>query len=132
MNLKENKMALIRDFEILGTGLVVPDAYHVITQLDVEKRMTDRDIQQPTGRVYQGDMSNADIEWTAGYYGRMSIFVWKDSASRQANKNMLGVINAEYQVPGVFKLDITSADSYLTQAYAFLKTVDYYKDAVLA
>jgi len=124
-------MALIRDFEITGTGLVVPNAYHIITQLDVEKRMADRAFPQPTGRVYQGN-PDLDVQWTAGYYGRMTICVWKDVASRTANKNMLGVINAEYQVPAVFKLDTTSADSYLAQAYTFLKTVEYYANATEA
>jgi len=124
-------MALIRDFEIAGTGLVVPNAYHVITQLDVEKRMTDRSFPQPTGRVYQGG-PNLDVEWTAGYYGRMVICVWKDAASRAENKNMLGVINADYSVPAVFKIDTTLSDSYLTQAYAFLKTVGYYAGATEA
>jgi len=125
-------MALIRDFEISGTGLVVPNAYHIIIQLDVEKRMTDRSVPQPTGRVYQGGLQDADMEWTAGYYGRMVIGVWKDSASRADAKAMLGVINAEYKVPAVFKLDTTSSDSYLTQAYAFLKTVEYYSNATTA
>jgi hypothetical protein len=125
-------MALIRDFEIAGTGLVIPGAYHVITQLDVEKRMADRTLPQPNGRVYQGDLVDADMEWTAGYYGRMVICVWKDAASRAANKNMLGVINAEYKVPAIFRLDTDSSDSYLTQAYAFLKTVEYYAGATEA
>jgi len=124
-------MALIRDFEIMGTGLTVPNAYHVITQLDVEKRMADRNFPQPTGRVYQGN-PDLDVQWTAGYYGRIVICVWKDAASREANKNMLGIINADYQVPAVFKLDTTSTDSYLTQAYKFLKTVDYYVNATEA
>ena len=124
-------MALIRDFEVAGTGLVVPNAYHVITQLDVEKRMTDRAYSQSTGRQYQG-ATDLDVNWTAGYYGRMVISVWKDAESKAANKNVLGIINAEYQVPAVFKIDTTSSDSYLTQAYAFLKTVDYYSAATEA
>jgi hypothetical protein len=124
-------MALIRDFEILGTGLVVPNAYHVIVQLDVEKRMADRGSTQPTGRMYQGE-PDLDVQWTAGYYGRIAIFVWKDAESRAANRNMLGVINAEYNVPAVFKLDPASADSYLTQAYTFLKSVEYYANATEA
>jgi hypothetical protein len=125
-------MALIRDFEIAGTGMVVPNAYHVITQLDVEKRLADRAMPQPNGRVYQGGQTDYDMEWTAGYYGRMVICVWKDAASREANKNMLGVINAEYKVPAIFRLDTASSDSYLTQAYAFLKTVEYYAGATEA
>ena len=124
-------MALIRDFEIANTGLVVPNAYHVITQLDVEKRMTDRSFPQPTGRVYQG-ARDLDVEWTAGYYARIVICVWKDAESRAANKNMLGIINAEYGVPAVFQLDVAASDSYLTQAYAFLKNVDYYTAATEA
>lgn len=125
-------MALIRDFEMLGTGLVVPNAYHVIVQLDVEKRMADRLMPEPTGRVYQGGQTDSDMEWTAGYYGRIVICVWKDATSRAENKTMLGVINAEYKVPPVFKLDVTSSESYLTQAYKFLKTVPYYQNAVEA
>jgi hypothetical protein len=121
-------MALIRDFEIMGTGVIVPNAYHVITQLDVEKRLVDRQYAQPTGRVYQGN-PDLDVEWTAGYYGRMVISVWKDAESRTANKNMLGIINADYKVPPIFRLDVTSSDSYLTQAYNFLKTVEYYANA---
>ena len=125
-------MALIRDFEIDNTGLSVPGAYHVIIQLDVEKRMADRSLPQPTGRVYQGGQTDLDMEWTAGYYGRMSIGVWKDAAAREANKTMLGVINAEYNVPAIFRIDTASTDSYLTQAYAFLKTVPYYSGATEA
>jgi hypothetical protein len=121
-------MALIRDFEIMGTGVIVPNAYHVITQLDVEKRLVDRQYAQPTGRVYQGN-TDLDVEWTAGYYGRTVISVWKDAESRTANKNMLGIINADYKVPPIFRLDVTSSDSYLTQAYNFLKTVEYYANA---
>ena len=34
-------MALIKDFEILGTGLVVSNAYHVVTKVDIEKRLQD-------------------------------------------------------------------------------------------
>jgi hypothetical protein len=93
-------MALIRDFEIAGTGLVVPNAYHVITQLDVEKRLADRNMPQPNGRVYQGGQTDYDMEWTAGYYGRMSICVWKDAASRTAAKTMVSFfVVLSIQVP---------------------------------
>ena len=34
-------MALIRDYELPGTGLVVPNAYHVVTNVKVEKRTAD-------------------------------------------------------------------------------------------
>lgn len=124
-------MALIRDFEMIGTGLVVPNAYHVIIQIDIEKRMSDRSAPQGTGRVYQG-AADPDVEWTAGYYGRMVVCVWKDAESRESHKNMLGVINADYKVPALFRVDTTSTESYLSQAYAFLKTTDYYATAVEA
>ncbi len=31
-------MALIRDYELPGTGVTVANAYHVVTKVDVEKR----------------------------------------------------------------------------------------------
>ena len=34
-------MALIRDFEIPETGLVVPNAYHLIVNVTTEKRLND-------------------------------------------------------------------------------------------
>lgn len=124
-------MALVRDFEIVGTGLIVPNAYHVITQLDVEKRLADRASPQGNGRIYQG-ASDPDVQWTAGYYGRMVVCVWKDAESRTSNKTMLGVINADYNVPPVFRLAMDSSESYLSQAYAFLKTTEYYANAIEA
>ena len=34
-------MALIKDYEMQGTGVTVPNAYHVITDLKVKKRIAD-------------------------------------------------------------------------------------------
>ena len=34
-------MALIRDYELPGTGLVIPNTYHVVTNVKVEKRIAD-------------------------------------------------------------------------------------------
>jgi len=32
-------MALIKDYELPGTGLVVSNAYHVVTDVNIKKRM---------------------------------------------------------------------------------------------
>jgi hypothetical protein len=34
-------MALLRDYELPGTGLIASNAYHVVTNVKVEKRMAD-------------------------------------------------------------------------------------------
>jgi hypothetical protein len=102
-------MALISDYEIPGTGVVVPNAYHVITHLDVEKRVT-ASAEPPSN--YSANKPNDDSKWVAGYYGRIVVQVWKD---------------AEHPV---FMVDPSSGMPYLEQAYAHLMRTDYYKDAV--
>lgn len=34
-------MALVRDFELSGSGFTVPNAYHVIVNVKTEKRLSD-------------------------------------------------------------------------------------------
>jgi hypothetical protein len=118
-------MALTRDFEIQDTGLEVANAYHVIVHIDIEKKMAD-EAEATLGRQYSGDIVEQN---TAGYYGRIVVKVWKDEAARAADKLSIGVINATYGVPDLFKLDMSSTDTYLTQAYAHLLSTDYYANA---
>lgn len=120
-------MALINDYEIPGTGVVVPTAYHVVTHIDVEKYVTNS-ATPPSN--YSVNKPNADNEWIAGYYGRIVVSVWKDAEQKASGGQALGVINANNAVNPVFMIDITSTDSYLTQAYNHLLLTDYYKNAV--
>lgn len=120
-------MALIRDFEIPNTGVVVANAYHVIVHIDIEKYSTPS-TTPPSN--YNVNRPNADNQWEIGYYGRIVISVWKDAEQKLAGSLPLGVINANNNINPVFKIDTASADAYLTQAYNHLLLTDYYKDAI--
>lgn len=138
-------MALIKDYEIPGTGVIVPDAYHVVTKVDVEKRTHDiippADTSMPDGLTQQP--KGADVDWKAGYIGKIAVTVWKDSQARLNEARPLGFLGvnptdnsygAAIGSPGSdhfckFFIDMNSSDNEITQAYKHLKTTDYYKDA---
>lgn len=122
-------MALINDYEIPGTGVIVPNAYHVVVHLDVEKRVTDS-AEPPSN--YSVNRPNAENQWVVGYYGRIVVSVWKDEAQKASGGQPLGVINANNNVNPVFLIDTASTDAYLAQAYKHLLITDYYKDALEA
>ena len=122
-------MALINDYEIPGTGVVVPSAYHIIVHLDVEKR---NNASSTPPDNYNVNRPNADDKWLAGYYGRIVVSVWKDKTQRDSGAQPIGIINANNGVNPVFMIDTTSSDTYLTQAYNHLMLTDYYKNAVTA
>lgn len=140
-------MAFIRDYELPGTGVVITNAYHVVTKVDVEKRTHDvpvpPDSTQPNG-LTAGGHQGPEVYWKAGYIGKIAVTVWKDAAAREANARPLGflgvdptdnALGASIGTPGMdhhcrFFIDIHSEDNEITQAYKHLKTIDYYKDAV--
>jgi hypothetical protein len=138
-------MALIRDYEIPGTGVVVPNAYHVVTKVEVDKRTHDikppADSSQPDGLT--AGSRGPEVHWKAGYIGKIAVTVWKDAAAREAEAKPLGFLGvnptdnaygASISSPGMdhhckFFIDINSSDNEIVQAYKHLKTTDYYKDA---
>jgi hypothetical protein len=71
-------MALVRDFEVPGTGLVVTNAYHVIVKVNTEKRLNDipapPDPTRPDG-ITAGDRGH-EVYWRAGYVGRIAIEIF--------------------------------------------------------
>lgn len=139
-------MALIRDYELPGTGVIVSNAYHVVTSVDVEKRTSDiplpPDSASPTG--FTNGPRGPEVYWKAGYIGRIAVTVWKDAVSRQNNLQPIGFIGVNptdnkygstIATPGMdhickFFIDINSTDNHITQAYNHLKTTDYYMNAV--
>lgn len=141
-------MALIRDYELPGTGLIVSNAYHVVTKVDVEKRMADieapPDNSRPDGRTVGHKEVGKEVYWKAGYIGRIAVTVWKDLSSRTENKAPIGFLgvnpsdntyHASIGTDGMdhickFFIDPTSDDNHITQAYKHLKKTDYYKDAL--
>lgn len=143
-------MALIRDYELPGTGFTVSNAYHVVTRVDVEKRLQNiegpPDESQPDGITADSQQEGQEIHWKAGYIGTVAITVWKDADSRNAGSQSLGFIgvNPSDNVHGInigtdgmdhlckFFLDNTSTASYTEQAYNHLLTTEYYSGSTEA
>ena len=143
-------MALIRDFEIPETGLVVPNAYHLIVNVATEKRLNDIKPPVDSGRAdgyseRDDDDESQWVYWKKGYVGKITIEVFSTKEAREEGKKPIGAIGlnpTDVQSPDLdtvsnpkdfkilFFIDPNSADSVLSQAYAHLKTTEYYKDAL--
>ena len=54
-------MALLRDFEIPGTGVVVDNAYHLVTNVRTEKRL--QDITPPPDSSREDGLLESRICW---------------------------------------------------------------------
>lgn len=137
-------MALIKDYEIAGTGVVVPDAYHVITDLKVHKRVNDikppRDESTESGYTNEWWEEGTELFWKKGYTCRIFVTIWKDKQAREDDVKPIGVaglnttdMEADIRIgtEGLderceFMLDMDSADSNLVQAYNHLKSLDFY------
>lgn len=140
-------MAFVRSYTLPGAGLDVPNAYHVVTGVKVRKRNQDIpppvDNSQPSGFTPRD--GEPEVYWRAGYVAHVTVTIW---ASRQARVDGLKPIGfmgeepteTEYEgnigTPGmdgkcVFFLDMSSSDSYVTQAYNHLRSLDYYSDATI-
>lgn len=143
-------MALIKDFEIPGTGVVVKNAYHVITKVDTEKRLNDMmppvDTSSPSGYTPRDNNDKSQwVYWKAGYVGRISIEIYPSREARDQGKTPIGAISinpTDVQINGSLTTDIrdfdlrffidpTSQLSIIDQAYRHLLTLGFYKDAVL-
>lgn len=140
-------MAFIRDYELPGTGLTVQNAYHVITNVAVEKRTQDvpapYDVTRPNGLTAGTRDPAKAVYWKAGYIGTVSLTVWKDEQSRIQGLQPLGFIGvnptdnkygASIGTPGLdhickFFIDVSSEKNYVEQAYDHLKTTTYYLNA---
>jgi hypothetical protein len=130
-------MALIKRYE-LANGIVAEEAYHVISDVITHKIPTD--IPDPGG----ARPDNApDHVWKKGYYGRVCVQVFYNKATRDAGKlpiAHMGVyptdIAADLRVEFrsetnlMLTLDITSSKNIIDQAYEFLKSTQYYSDAI--
>lgn len=141
-------MALVRDFEIPGTGVTVNDAYHVIVNVATEKRLQDvqapPDSNHPSGLTSGGDLGDP-VYWRAGYVGRITLEVYASREARDEGKTPIGAIGVNPTdvmhpdlktvcTPGkdfkvLFFIDPNSSDSIFTQAYNHLKTTEYYNGA---
>ena len=141
-------MALIQSYEVPGTGLSAPDAYFVVTDVKVQKRMQDvalpPDHTTPTGLTGNG-VRDPDMEvyWQAGYIAECYVTIWASKEAREAHNNPIGFaglnateVEADLHIgtKGLdhrckFFIDMASADSHIVQAYTHLKTLDYFASA---
>jgi len=113
-------MALIRDFELPNSGATIPNAYHVISEVQVHKRIV------PFPEV---NHSVDPLKGQTGYVGVIFIQVFGSKQARDDQKKPIAFLNdALPEKPCVLKFvfDPESSDSSLTQAYKFLKTTAYY------
>ena len=141
-------MALIRDYELPGTGLVVPNAYHVVTNVKIEKKVADApapiDPTRPDGLTMGFRDESTAVYWKAGYTAEIAVTVWKDKTARDNDANPIGFIgrNPSDNKHGVsigtegmdhrsvFFLEVPSELNHLEQAYRHLLTTNYYSGSV--
>lgn len=117
-------MALIKDFEIPNTGLVVSNAYHVIGDVRIDKRIS---------KIPIGPNSDDPLSGEPGYIGQIFMNVFSSKESREQGLKPIAFLNAampEIDINFKFSYKPESSDSLLTQAYDHLKTTEYYKDSI--
>jgi hypothetical protein len=141
-------MALIRDYELPGTGLIAPNAYHVVTTVKIDKRASDipapYDPTRPNLVTFGSNQIGKEVYWKAGYVAEIAVTVWKDRAARESDSRPIGFVgvNPADNVHGVsigtegmdhkcrFFLEVPSEYSDLQQAYRHLLTTDYYSGSL--
>ena len=141
-------MALIKDYELPGTGVIVPNAYHVVTNVTIEKRMADTpppvDTSRPDGFTVRDESPGTEVYWAAGYVATISLTVWKDKDARDNDARPVGFVgtNAADNKYGVnigtqgmdhycrFMLEVPSTLNHIEQAYRHLLTTNYYSGSL--
>jgi hypothetical protein len=140
-------MALLKDYEIPGTGVFIENAYHVVSDIKVEKRIADipmpPDTNHPTGLTNGGVHTGPEVHWKAGYIATIAVTIYKDREGRDNNARPIGFIGnspsdnkygATIGTPGmdhrcVFIIDQSSPLDHMAQAYQHLLTTDYYSSS---
>jgi hypothetical protein len=130
-------MALIREYQ-LKNGLSAPNAYHVVVKVDTLKRVSDD--PDPGGAR---PVNAPNYIWKAGYYGRACVAIYASKEAREAGYEPIGMksvypTGTPYGFAGSvdtsddmnFEIDLASPLNEVEQAYAHIKTLPYYQDAV--
>ena len=142
-------MALIQSYEVPGTGLTAENAYFVVTDVKVQKRMQDiplpPDSSTPTGLTNNGVRDEGtEVYWAAGYVAECYVTIWASKEAREAHNKPIGFagvnateVEAELHIgtKGLdqrcrFFIDMDSSDSHIVQAYNHLKSLDYFENAI--
>jgi hypothetical protein len=141
-------MALLKDYELPGTGLVIPNAYHVVTNVKIEKRIADIkppvDNSRPDGLTVMDRSIGTYVYWKSGYIAEIAVTVWISKEARDNDATPIGFIGInpadnKYGVSigtagmdhkCVFILEVPSELDHMAQAYRHLLTTDYYSGSL--
>lgn len=142
-------MAFIRDYELPGSGATIPNAYHVVTGVKVNKRVKDVpgpvDMSRPDGLTAGSQDPDKAVYWKAGYIGQITVTIWGSKQGRIDDMKpigFMGVEPSETEFEGnigtpdmdgkcIMFMDMDSSDSYVTQAYNHLRSLPYYASATI-
>ena len=121
-------MALSKDYEIPGTGVTVPDAYFVLSDVRIEKRLHDfpypgMDLTDEE-RVAKGDPL---INFKAGRIAWITLDVYASEQARIDGMKTVGQLGKDNCK--LFRCFIEDGD-VSQQIYDYLKTTEYFSDAV--
>ena len=120
-------MALSKDYEITGTGVTVPNAYFVIDNIHVEKRLND--IPYPgmeltdEERVARGEPL---VNFKAGRVAYITLSVYASADARTNGMKSVGSLGKDNSKE--YRCFIEDGD-ISQQVYTYLKTTDYFSDA---
>jgi hypothetical protein len=137
-------MALQRNYNIPNTSLIISGAYHIVGDIDIQKRNID-DIGPITsyGEIDTNlDRTSDPVYWKSGYTCKVMIDVYASKQARDNGKNPIATLG-RYDIKLeenlatkgmdekiMFYSDTNDTQNILTQAYNHLKSTDYYKDAI--
>jgi len=121
-------MALSKDYEIPGTGVTVPDAYFVLSDVRIEKRLHDfpypgMDLTDEE-RVAKGDPL---VNFKAGRIAWITLDVYASEQARTDGMKTVGQLGKDNAK--LFRCFIEDGD-VSQQIYDYLKTTEYFSDAV--
>ena len=121
-------MALSKDYEIAGTGVTVPNAYFVIDSLRVEKRL--HDFPYPGMELTDEErVANGEplVNFKAGRVAWITLSVYASKEARDTKMKPVGKVGLDNSKE--FRCFLEDGD-ISQQVYAYLKTTDYFSDAV--
>ena len=84
-------MALVREYEVPSTGLVAPNAYHVIKKITTEKRLHDVPAPPDPSRTdgVTPTQQGHEVYWKKGYVGRISEYASTIDLGKHLNSHKL-------------------------------------------
>ena len=122
-------MALSKDYEIPGTGVTVPGAYFVIQDVNVHKRNHDFPYPGFPDLTDEQRIANGELP-VAFKAGRIATITLEVYASAEAKANGMKPVGTKgHDTSKEFRCFIEDGD-LSEQVYAYLKTTDYFSDAV--